>query len=121
LSKKVLIVDDSRTSLMLTKTALSSVRCEIIEAHDGVEAVEKAQVHKPDLILMDVEMPRLDGFEACRRVRALLGARLPILMLTTRNSVEFLRRGFESGCTGYLNKPIVTEELLTRVKNHLGD
>jgi CheY-like chemotaxis protein len=120
-AKKVLIADDSRTSLLLAKMVLAALSCEIIVARDGAEAVDKALAHKPDLILMDVEMPKLDGFEACRRVRAVLGRRLPILMLTTRSSVSFVRRGFESGCTGYLNKPIVNAELLNKVRTYLGE
>jgi CheY-like chemotaxis protein len=118
--KKVLLVDDSKTSLMMSELALRSVDCAVVVAHDGLEAVEKAVLHRPDLIVMDVEMPRLDGFEACRRLRAVLGKRLPILLLTTRSSVEFVRRGFESGCTGYLSKPISTQDLLSKVRAFLG-
>jgi CheY-like chemotaxis protein len=120
-AKKVLIVDDSQTSLLLARTVLASLGCEIIEARDGAEAVDRARVHKPDLVLMDVEMPRLDGFQACKCLRTMFGARLPILMLTTRSGIEFLRRGFESGCTGYLNKPIASDQLRLKVRTYLGE
>ena len=119
--KTVLIVDDSLTALMLGQTILRSLGCAIITARDGIEGVDKAIAHRPDLILMDVEMPRLNGYDACKRVRALLGRRIPILLLTTRGSAQHVRLGFESGCTGYMTKPIASEDLLSRVRNYLGD
>lgn len=119
--KRVLIVDDSLTALMIGQTTLSSLGCEIITARDGIEGVDKAVAYRPDLILLDVEMPRMDGFEACTRIRSLLGKRVPILLLTTRGSAQHVRRGFESGCTGYMTKPVESAELLSRVRNYLGE
>ncbi len=120
-AKRILIVDDSQTQLMMEQMVLSSLNCDVITARDGIEAVEKAMAHRPDLILMDVEMPRMDGYEACKRVRVILGKQIPIFLLTTRGSVEHVRRGFESGCTGYMTKPIGSHELLSKVRVYIGE
>ena len=120
--KKVLLVDDSSTTLMLEKLILSHGSYDIVTARDGVEAVAKARAERPDLILMDVVMPRLNGFDACRRIRQDDSiAATPIIMVTTRGEVPSVETGFQSGCNDYVTKPIDTGELLTKLRNYLGD
>ena len=89
-------------------------------ARDGQEGVERALVEKPDLILMDVVMPRLDGFEATKQLRAKEGTKLtPILLVTTRGEEANVERGYLAGCTDYICKPFNAVELLAKVKNYL--
>lgn len=106
---------------MMHQAILSSLPCEIVTARDGAEAVERARSAPPDLVLMDVEMPRMGGFEACRKMRELLGRRVPIILVTTRGAALFVREGFESGCSGYMTKPVAGPELLRKVRNFLGE
>ena len=89
-------------------------------ARDGQEAVERAAASPPDLILMDVVMPRMDGFEAVRVLRTQRSTRAtPIIMVTTRGEAANIEKGFASGCTDYVTKPIDRVELLTKVKSFL--
>jgi two-component system, sensor histidine kinase and response regulator len=118
--KCVLLVDDSETQLALMQSILRGAGYELRVAHDGAEAVEQALESAPALILMDVEMPVLNGFEACRRLRQVLRARIPIIFVTSRNEPAYVREGFEAGADGYLAKPVRAIELLVRVRNYLG-
>ncbi len=120
--KKILCVDDSATVLMLEKMLLSRQQYEIVTARDGSEGVEQARAHRPDLILMDVVMPKMDGFEAVRRIRAdeaLKG--VPVIMVTTRGEPVSMEQGYAAGCSDYVTKPIDGMELLTKVKSHIGE
>lgn len=119
--KKVLLVDDSSTVLLMER-ALLSRSYEVISAADGQEGVEKALAEKPDLILMDVVMPRMSGIEAIRRLRSDPGTRhIPIIMVTTRGELKSVENGYESGCNDYVTKPFSAVELLAKVKSCLGD
>jgi two-component system, sensor histidine kinase and response regulator len=118
--KRVLLVDDSETQLTLMQSILRGAGYELDIAHDGMEAVEQAIAHPPALILMDVEMPVLNGFEACRRLRTLLKTHVPIIFVTSRSEPAYVREGFEAGADGYLTKPVRAIELLARVRNYLG-
>jgi len=120
MKKRVLLVDDSKTAIMMQQAVLSTLQCEVSTAHDGLEAVASATAARPDLILMDVEMPNMDGFAACRRIREKLGPSLPIILVTTRDSPDYVRRGFESGCSGYLTKPVTSLDLLSKARIYLG-
>jgi DNA-binding response OmpR family regulator len=118
--KKVLVVDDSRTALMMSMTILSRGPYVLVAAHDGEEAVAKAKAERPDLIVMDVVMPRMTGIEACAELRRCPETRkIPVLLLTTRGEEENVIRGLESGCTEYLTKPINGAELLAKIRQHL--
>ena len=120
--KKVLIVDDSSTTLMMEQMVLRqrpNYWC--VTATNGLEAVEQAVAHRPDLILMDVVMPKMNGFEACRELRKRSETRnTPIVLVTTRGEAEYLEAGYRSGCNDYLNKPIEGPELLRVVENYIG-
>jgi DNA-binding response OmpR family regulator len=120
--KKILLVDDSNTVLMMERMVLARNLYDVVLARDGQEALEMAINEKPDLILLDVVMPRMDGFEACRRIRAHDATRsIPIIMVTTRGELDNVELGYESGCNDYITKPINGLELLAKVKNCLGD
>lgn len=119
--KKILLVDDAETVLLVERMALGKEPYELVTAKDGAEAVAKATVMRPDLILMDVVMPKMNGFEACRRLRESEATKdIPIVLVTTRAEAESMQAGFESGCTDYLTKPINGAELLAKVKQYLG-
>ena len=121
-AKKVLLADDSDTSRMMGKMILSRTSYQLIIAKDGDEAVEKARSEKPDLILMDVMMPRMNGFEAVRLIREVDElADIPIIMVTTRGEEENVRKGFENGCNDYITKPINGVELLSKIRTFLDE
>jgi CheY-like chemotaxis protein len=118
--KKILIVDDSSTVLLIERMILSKGPYDVVTARDGQEGVEKAQAERPDLILMDVVMPRMDGFEACRRLRDAEATRgIPVIMVSTRGELKSVENGYESGCTDYVTKPINGLELLSKVRSYL--
>jgi DNA-binding response OmpR family regulator len=120
--KKILVVDDSSTVLLMERMILSQRSYEIITASDGEEGVDKARSERPDLVLMDVVMPRLDGFEACRRIRASEETRAtPVIMVTTRGELWNMEQAYKSGCSDYIIKPIDGLELLEKVRNQIGD
>jgi CheY-like chemotaxis protein len=120
--KKILIVDDSKVAAMTQQLILRSLRgCEVITAEDGIKGVETAVMEQPDLILMDVVMPRMNGFEACRLIRAHEATEsIPIIMVTTRSESAHVDEGFASGCNDYLLKPIDAAQLLEKI-NKLAD
>ena len=119
--KKILLVDDANTILMMERMILGKGAYELVTASDGEEAVEKAARERPDLILLDVIMPKMNGFEACRRIREQDSTRtIPIIMVTTRGEEDNVETGFKNGCNDYVTKPINGVELLSKVKNYLG-
>ena len=122
MKKTVLLVDDSKTALMMERMLLGQSSYCVLEAHDGLEALEVAERHKPDVILMDVTMPRLDGLSAVQRLRSMDATRsIPVIMVTTRSEAANMQAGFQSGCTAYLTKPINGPELLAKLKEFLGE
>jgi DNA-binding response OmpR family regulator len=120
--KKILLVDDSSTILMIEKMILAAEPYTLLTAGNGAQAVEKATAERPDLILMDVVMPTMDGFTACRELRHRDETRaIPVIMVTTRGESGNVENGFASGCSDYITKPINGSELLAKVRNLLGD
>ena len=119
--KKVLLVDDSKTILLQERMILGNGPWELVVALDGEEAVEKARAELPDLILMDVVMPRMNGFDACRLLHSRdETAQIPVIMVTTRSEIESVEAGYESGCADYVIKPIDPQELIAKVESFLG-
>ncbi len=119
-AKKILLVDDSNTVLLMEKMLLANEGFVLVTASNGREAIQKAAAEKPDLILLDVVMPDINGFEACKQIRAREDTRhIPIIMVTTRSEATNVQIGFESGCNDYVTKPINGVELITKIKNHL--
>jgi CheY-like chemotaxis protein len=121
--KKVLLVDDSSTTLMMEEMILKqSTPYDCVTAVDGMDAISRAVIEKPDLVLMDVVMPRLNGFEACKRMRLEQSLKnTPIILVTTRGEEEYVEAGFQSGCNDYITKPINSFELVTLLKGYLGE
>ena len=120
--KKILLVDDSSTALMIEKMLLSKASYDTITARDGQEAVTTATRELPDLILMDIVMPNMTGLEACRALRAQESTKMiPIILVTTRGENESVETGFASGCNDYVTKPINGLELLTKLRDQLGE
>lgn len=120
--KKVLLVDDSNTVLMMEKMVLKKRAYEILTASNGEEGVERAISEHPDVILMDVIMPRMNGFEAVRRLRQEEATKdIPIIMVTTRGEANNVEDGFESGCNDYITKPVDALELLAKLRDQLGE
>ena len=119
--KKILVVDDSRTALFMVTTILRKERYELVTASDGEQALEVASAEHPDLILMDVIMPRKTGFEACRELKRREDTKgIPVILVTTRGEGENVEAGFQSGCNDYVTKPINAQELLSKVRDHMG-
>ncbi|HEU4557992.1 MAG TPA: response regulator [Longimicrobium sp.] len=120
--RKILLVDDSATTHMWIRMILNKSEYDMVSARDGQEGVELALAELPDLILMDVVMPRMDGFEACRQLRGHRATRsTPIVMVTTRAEARNVETGFLSGCSDYITKPIDGLELLSKVRSFLGE
>jgi CheY-like chemotaxis protein len=121
-TKKILLVDDSSTSRMNSRMLFADQESyELISACDGIEGVERAIREQPDLILMDIEMPRMSGLEACRMLKENEATkRIPVILLTMRSEDRFVREGFASGCSEFLIKPVNQEKLRAILKTHLG-
>jgi CheY-like chemotaxis protein len=119
--QKILLVDDSSTTLLVEEMVLREhTQYGLVLARDGQEAVEKAITEQPDLILMDVIMPRMNGFDACREMRKHEALRrVPIIMVTSRGESCNVEQGYESGCNDYVTKPINGAELVAIVNGYL--
>jgi CheY-like chemotaxis protein len=118
MKKKVLLVDDSNTVLMMERMILAKGPFEIVTARDGIEAIAKSKSERPDVILLDVMMPNLDGLSACAAIRAQPEtADIPIIMVTTRGEEQNIETAFRNGCTDYVTKPINGLELLAKLQN----
>ncbi len=115
---KVLIADDQRLMRegLATLLALTSDIDIVAQAGDGAEAIELAQAHRPDVILMDIQMPRVNGVEATRTIRALLPA-TQIIILTTFDDDEYLLAGLRAGACGYLLKDMPSEQLAQAIRS----
>jgi two-component system alkaline phosphatase synthesis response regulator PhoP len=119
--KKILLVDDAATILMIERIILGKSYV-LVTATDGEEALAAAAREKPDLIILDIVMPKMDGFEVCRRIRSDDNTKsIPIIMVTTKGDSDNVGKAFQSGCNDYVTKPISSAELLSKVRLHLGE
>jgi DNA-binding response OmpR family regulator len=117
---KILIADDNQQNVELLEAYLSGVECEIETASDGEETLRAVERFAPDLVLLDVMMPRLSGFEVCRKIRANPAMRETlVLMVTALNEASDFERGVQAGTDDFLTKPVNKIELLCRVKSLL--
>jgi CheY-like chemotaxis protein len=117
---RILIVDDNQANRELLEAYLSTLDCELDIAVDGREALDKARTFRPDLILLDVMMPKLSGFEVCQKIKQdaeLKG--IMILMVTALNELGDIERAVDAGTNDFLSKPVQKLELLKRVENLL--
>ena len=116
----ILVVDDNQQNLELLQAYLEDLDCETVPAHDGPEALDIIAVRKPDLILLDVMMPKMSGFEVCKRVKNdPKTSDIPVIMVTALNEFGDIERGIDSGTDDFISKPVNKLELLTRVKTML--
>jgi CheY-like chemotaxis protein len=116
----ILVVDDNRENLELLEAYLEDIDCRAIAASDGPEALEAVKNDKPDLILLDIMMPKMSGFEVCRRVKNDPATNhIPIIMVTALNEFGDMQRAVDCGTDDFVSKPVNKIELLTRVKTML--
>lgn len=118
MSLKVLVVDDEEMTRNLLRLMLSRSHYTVIEAGGGYQALEMVQEHKPDLVILDLMMPDLDGFSVCERIRKdSQTADIPIFILSARADHETIMRGLELGATKYLTKPVGYKDLLDHIQD----
>ena len=123
MTKRILLVEDSDTTRLSHRIMISKrTGYEVVAVANGAEALKLVAAQKPDLVLMDVMMPGMDGLEVCRRLRSQKEmAKVPIVLLTFRVGDESVSEGYASGCTAYLKKPIRADELVDALREHLGE
>ena len=120
MSKRILVIEDTEDNRQIIRDLLSSVGYELIEATDGVSGVALAQKERPDLILMDIQLPEIDGYEATRRIRAIPElAKVPIIAVTSYALSGDEAKTREAGCDGYVAKPFSPRQLLAKVREFL--
>jgi two-component system cell cycle response regulator DivK len=118
--KRILVVEDNETNLYLIRFILQKNGFEVIEARDGAEGVELAIKEKPDLVIMDIQLPGIDGLEATKRIRASeADSEIPIIALTSYAMVGDREKALAAGCTGYIEKPINPETFMAEIEKYL--
>jgi two-component system, OmpR family, alkaline phosphatase synthesis response regulator PhoP len=116
----ILIVDDNPQNVELLQAFLEALPVKIVTAADGVEALDKVAEHQPDLILLDIMMPRMSGFQVCRKLKGDAKTRdIQVLMVTALNELGDIEQASECGTDDFVSKPVNKFELLTRVKSLL--
>ncbi len=121
MSKRVLVVEDQEDNMQIMNDMLSSAGYQVIKAVTGIEGVAMAESHKPDLILMDVMLPGLDGYEATRRIKANAAlAHIPVIAVTSYALDGEESKAEEAGCDAYFSKPVSPRALLAKVREFIG-
>jgi CheY-like chemotaxis protein len=119
--KTVLLVEDNEDNLVVYRTILEHVGYRVIEARDGEEGVARARQDHPDLILMDISIPKIDGWEATQRLKADPDTdEIPIIALTAHALEEDRQKAMQAGCDGYLAKPVEPRRVVEEVKRFVG-
>lgn len=117
---KVMVIDDSKTIRRTAETLLKKAGCEVVTATDGFEALSKIADQKPDIIFVDIMMPRLDGYQTCALIKHNKSYRhTPVIMLSSRDGLFDKARGRIVGSEQYLTKPFTKEELLGAIRRHV--
>ena len=118
---KVMIIDDSNTIRRSAEIFLSQAGCEVILAQDGFDALSKITDHEPDVVFVDIMMPRLDGYQTCSLIKRNAKYRAtPVIMLSSKDGLFDRARGRMVGSDEYLTKPFTKDTLLTAVREHAG-
>jgi twitching motility two-component system response regulator PilG len=121
LNVKVMVVDDSKTILRSAKTLLNKLGCDVLTAADGYEALAKITVYKPDIILVDIMMPRLDGYQTCDLIKNnSFFKSTPVIMLSSKDSIFDRARGCIVGAEKYLTKPFSKDDLMSVISTYVG-
>jgi twitching motility two-component system response regulator PilG len=116
---KVMVIDDSKTIRRTAENLLKKQGCEVVTATDGFEALAKIAEHKPDIIFVDIMMPRLDGYQTCALIKNNRTFReTPVIMLSSKDSIFDKARGRIVGSEQYLTKPFTKDDLLNAIKVH---
>jgi two-component system, cell cycle response regulator DivK len=119
--KTVLLVEDNEDNLVVYRTILEHVGFRVLEARDGEEGVSRAKEHLPDLILMDISIPKIDGWEATQRLKADNSTKdIPIIALTAHALEEDRQKALQAGCDGYLAKPVEPRRVVQEVERFVG-
>ena len=120
LDVKVMVIDDSKTIRRSAETLLKKVGCEVVTAIDGFEALAKITEHKPDIIFVDIMMPRLDGYQTCALIKNNQSFKAtPVIMLSSKDSIFDRARGRIVGSEKYLTKPFSKEDLINAITAHV--
>ena len=120
-NKKILVVEDTEDNRQILRDLLGMAGYDMIEANDGAEGVAQATAHKPDLILMDIQMPVMDGYEATRRIKADPNLKaIPIVAVTSYALSGDEEKARAAGCDGYIAKPYSPRQMLAKVREILG-
>jgi two-component system cell cycle response regulator DivK len=122
MSNRILVIEDNEDNRQIIRDLLISLGYELIEAVDGVEGVAMAQSHRPDLMLMDIQLPELDGYEATRQIRTVPElAEVPIIAVTSYALSGDEAKARDAGCNCYVAKPFSPRELLAKIREFLPD
>ncbi len=120
MSKRILVVEDQEDNLRILRDLLTDAGFEVIEAVNGKEALSVAEAARPDLILMDIQLPELDGLEATRRIKANSAIRhIPVIAVTSYAMSEDNERAMAAGCDAYFAKPVSPRTLLAKIREYL--
>ncbi len=121
LNAKVMVIDDSKTIRRSAETLLRKAGYEVVTAIDGFEALAKITLHKPDIIFVDIMMPRLDGYQTCALIKNNQSFKsTPVIMLSSKDSIFDRARGRIVGSEKYLTKPFSREDLINAITTHVG-
>jgi two-component system cell cycle response regulator DivK len=120
MSRKILVIEDHEDNRQLLRDLLMNSGLEMIEATTGLDGVAMAKSHRPDLILMDIQLPGIDGYEATRRIKAEPALKdVPIIAVTSYALTGDATKAYAAGCVGYVTKPYSPRELLATIRRHL--
>ena len=120
MSKVILIIEDQEDNRKIMRDLLTSVKYEIIEAVSGQEGVRLAETHRPDLILMDIQLPDFDGYEATKRIKSIPAlSSIPVVAVTSYALSGDDKKAFEAGCDAYVSKPFSPRALLKKIQEIL--
>jgi two-component system cell cycle response regulator DivK len=120
MSKRILVIEDQQDNRQILRDLLTSADFEVIEAMDGETGLVAAAAQRPDLVLMDIQLPGLDGYEATRRIKADAALRaIPVIAVTSYGLAGDAEKAFAAGCDAYISKPYSPRQLLAKVREYL--